>query len=105
MFRVAKSHIRHLIGTSGSTCLVLIFLLALSGCTAVKVKMGWKVYLAKTPVASIQANLPKGPGIAPGEKSPLVVVVTEPDGKVLQTEGQGKGHVERPPGHGNGRDR
>jgi hypothetical protein len=43
------------------------------------------------PIASIQASLPKGPGIAPGEKSPLVVVVTEPDGKVLVTEGQGQG--------------
>ena len=48
---------------------------------------------AKTPVASIAISLPKGPGIAPGEKSPLVVVVTEPDGKLLQTEGQGKGKV------------
>jgi len=93
MFPVAKSHIRHLISTGGWACTGLIFLLALSGCTAVKVKMGWKVYLAKTPITSIQASLPKGPGIAPGEKSPLVVVVTEPGGKILQTEGQGKGKV------------
>ncbi|PYU85110.1 MAG: hypothetical protein DMG50_02160 [Acidobacteria bacterium] len=28
-----------------------------------------------------------------GEKSPVVVVVTEPDGKVLMTEGQGQGKV------------
>jgi hypothetical protein len=55
--------------------------------------MGWKVYLAQNPIASIQASLPKGPGIAPGEKSQLVVVVTEPDGKVLVTEGQGRGKV------------
>jgi hypothetical protein len=68
-------------------------LLALSGCTPIKVKLGMKVYLAKTPVASIAASLPKGPGIAPGEKMPLVVVVTEPDGKILQTEGAGKGKV------------
>jgi len=71
----------------------MVFLLALSGCTPIKVKLGMKVYLAKTPVASIAVNLPKGPGIAPGEKSPLVVVVTEPDGKVLQTEGAGHGKV------------
>jgi hypothetical protein len=58
-----------------------------------KVRLGWKVYLDKTPVASIAASLPKGPGIAPGEKSPLVVVVTQPDGKVLQTEGKGGGKV------------
>jgi hypothetical protein len=65
----------------------------LSGCTAVKVKLGMKVYLAKIPVASIEASLPKGPGIAPGEKSPLVVTVTQTDGKVLVTEGKGKGKV------------
>lgn len=34
---------------------------------------------------------PKGSGIAPGQKSPLVVMVTEPDGKVLVTDGQGRG--------------
>ncbi len=73
--------------------LPLIFLLALSGCSAVQVKMGWRVSLAKTPVASIEASLPTDPGIAPGEKSPLVVAVTGPDGKVLLTEGQGKGKV------------
>jgi hypothetical protein len=71
----------------------LASLLVLSGCTPVKVKLGVKVYLAQTPVASIAVSLPKGPGIAPGEKSPLVVVVTEPDGKILQTEGAGHGKV------------
>ena len=71
----------------------VVCLLALSGCTPIKVKLGMKVYLAKTPVASIAASLPKGPGLAPGEKSPLVVVVTETDGKILQTEGAGKGKV------------
>jgi len=74
-------------------CMGAALLLALAGCTTVKVKLGMKVYLAKTPIASIAANLPKGPGIAPGEKSPLVVVVTGPDGKILQTEGKGKGKV------------
>jgi len=71
----------------------LAFLLALSACTPIKVKLGWKVYLAKTPIASIVASLPNGPGMAPGEKSPLVVTVTQPDGKVLVTEGKGKGKV------------
>jgi len=69
------------------------FLLLPVGCTSLKVKMGWKVRLDQTPVASIQASLPKGPGIAPGEKSPLVVVLTGPGGKVLVTEGQGRGKV------------
>jgi hypothetical protein len=68
-------------------------LLALTGCASVQVRMGMKVYLEKTPITSMQASLPKGPGIAPGEKSPLVVVITEPDGKALQTEGQGGGKV------------
>ena len=58
-----------------------------------KIKMGRRVDLNKTPVSSIQASLPKGPAIAPGEKSPLVVSLTEPNGKVLFTEGQGAGKV------------
>lgn len=82
-----------LMRTSLAVCVGLGSLLALSGCTPIKVKLGMKVYLAKTPVASIAANLPKGPGIAPGEKLPLVVVVTGTDGKVLQTEGAGKGKI------------
>ena len=41
----------------------------------------------------MEASLPKDPGIAPGEKSPLVVTLTGPDGKVLVTEGKGKGKV------------
>jgi hypothetical protein len=88
--RVAKIYV---MSARWAACLGLASMLALSGCTAVKVKLGMKVYLAKTPVASIAVNLPKGPGIAPGEKSPLVVVVTRPDGKVLQTEGAGHGKV------------
>jgi len=67
--------------------------LALSGCAAVQVKLGMKVYLAKTPITSIEVTQPKGPGIGPGQNSPLVVEVTQPDGKILQTEGAGKGKV------------
>jgi hypothetical protein len=74
-------------------CLGAIALLAQIGCTSVQVKLGWKVYLDRTPIRSIAANLPNGPGIAPGEKSPLVVIVTQPDGKILQTEGKGQGKV------------
>jgi hypothetical protein len=74
-------------------CIGVAFLLFLSGCASLQVRLGMKVYLAKTPVTSIKASLPNGPGIAPGEKSPLVVVVTEPDGKTLQTEGKGAGKV------------
>jgi hypothetical protein len=76
-----------------TACLLITSLLALSGCTAVKVKLGMRVYLAKTRVTSMQASLPKGPAIAPGQKSPLVVKFTQPDGKALATEGQGKGKI------------
>jgi len=64
------------------------------GCSAMKVKLGWRVDLTKTPVSSIEVSLPKGPAIAPGQKSALVVEVTQPDGKVLRTEGQGGGKVQ-----------
>jgi hypothetical protein len=90
---LAKIHIPHLMSRTWAACLAVASLLAQNGCTAVKVKLGWKVYLDETPISSIQASLPKGPGIAPGEKSSLVVLVTEPDGKVLQTEGKGGGKV------------
>src|SRR6267154_2010465 len=73
--------------------LALASLLALTGCTAMRVKLGMKVYLDKTPISSIQANLSNGLGIAPGQKLPLVVQLTAPDGKVLVTEGQGRGKV------------
>ena len=87
-----KSQISRWMRISWLACLAAS-MLALSGCTAMQVRLGWKVYLEKTPIASIQAALPKNPGIAPGEKSPLVVTVTEPDGKVLLTEGKGQGKV------------
>jgi hypothetical protein len=90
---VDKIYIPRLPRTSLVACLGLASLLALSGCAAVQVKLGMKVYLDKTPITSMTVSLPKGPGIAPGEKSPLVVVVKEPDGKILQTEGAGQGKV------------
>jgi hypothetical protein len=58
-----------------------------------QVKLGWKVYLDRTPVKSIEASLPQGPDIGPGQKCPLVVTFVEPDGKVLTTEGMGGGKV------------
>ena len=80
-------------GMLSAVCLAVTSLLALSGCTSVKVKLGMRIYIANTPVTSMQAHLPNGPAIAPGEKSPLVVQFTQPDGKILVTEGQGKGKV------------
>jgi hypothetical protein len=62
---------------------------ALSGCAV----FSPKVDLKKIPVASIEATQANGTGIAPGDKSPLVVTVTEANGKQLKTEGKGKGPV------------
>jgi hypothetical protein len=39
------------------------------------------------------ASLPKDPGVAPGEKSPLVVTFTASDSTVWVTEGKGKGKI------------
>jgi hypothetical protein len=88
-----QTRISYLLHTCFSAAFGTILLVSLTGCTSMKVKLGWKVYLAQTPVASIDVKLPKGPGIAPGQKSPLVVTVAEPDGKILLTEGQGGGKV------------
>lgn len=90
---VVKVHITNLIRLGATTALVVGSVLALSACTAVKVKLGLRVRLDKLPITSMQASLPNGPAISPGEKSPLVVRFTQPDGKVLVTEGKGKGKV------------
>jgi hypothetical protein len=79
--------------TLSAYCLALASLFLLCGCASVQVHLGMKVYLDKTPVQSMQASLPKGPAISPGQKLPLVVVLTEPNGKILQTEGAGGGKV------------
>lgn len=71
----------------------LACLLVLGGCASVQVKLGWKVYLARTPVQSITAKLQGETGMVPGEKSKLIVSVMQPDGKVLVTEGAGGGKV------------
>lgn len=71
-----------------------ICLFVLIGCSSLNLRMGRRVDLTKTPVASIEASLPKGPAIAPGQKLQLVVKATLTDGKVLLTEGQGKGKVQ-----------
>lgn len=71
----------------------LVPLLALTGCSTIRVKLGLRIDIAKLPVSSMDVTLPKNPGIAPGERSPLVATFLQPDGKVLVTEGKGKGKV------------
>ena len=74
--------------------MALLPTLILSGCSSIKVRLGMRLQIAKVPVSSLDASMPKDPaGVAPGEKSPLVVKFTQPDGKVLVTEGLGKGKV------------
>lgn len=83
-------------GTSASKVsliLLLIAVAALSACSAMKVKLGMRVDLTKVDVASIDARLANSPGVAPGQKAPLIVTVTQTDGKQLQTEGAGSGKV------------
>ncbi len=71
----------------------LCSLLAICGCSSIEVKLGTRVSLDKIPVASMEASLPDGPAIAPGEKAPLVVTLVDTTGKILVTEGKGKGKV------------
>jgi hypothetical protein len=71
----------------------LVFLLGLSGCSRIQVGLGLRVSLAKVPVTSMEASLPRDPGVAPGEKSPLVVTFAASDGKTYVTSGKGKGKV------------
>jgi hypothetical protein len=74
--------------------LLCMCLVGLCGCSAINVKLGRRVDLTKTPVTSIEVSLAKSPGIAPGQKLPLVATATQPTGKVLLTEGQGNGKIQ-----------
>jgi len=91
---LASIFLRHNTYKSAATIfLPIAAMFALSGCAGLQLKLGMKVNLEKIPIASIQASQPNGAGIAPGDKSPLVVTIIEPDGKTLVTEGKGKGKV------------
>lgn len=67
--------------------------LGMTGCTAIKVKLGVRVHLAKLPVTTMEASLPMNPAIAPGQSSPLVVTFSDANGKTWVTEGKGKGKI------------
>jgi hypothetical protein len=91
MSRVRSLVVSHV--TKRAAGIGLVFLLGLSGCSRLQVGLGLRVPLAKIPITSMEASLPKDPGVAPGEKSPLVVTFTASDGKVWVTAGQGKGKI------------
>ena len=80
-------------GNGAGLLISIVSLLTLSGCASVQVHLGMKVYLDKTPLASMSASLPNGLAIRPGQKSPLVVTFAQSEGKTLQTEGAGHGKV------------
>jgi hypothetical protein len=91
MSRVSSLVVSH--ATKRAAGIGLVFLVGLSGCSRLRVGLGLRSHLAKIPVTSMEASLPKDPGVAPGEKSPLVVTFTASDGKVWITEGKGKGKI------------
>ncbi len=78
---------------SASFFLIAAVFVFVTACASLQVKMGMKVFLDRTPVSSIQLRMPNGATLAPGEKGPLVVTFTQPDGKILTTEGAGEGKV------------
>jgi hypothetical protein len=89
----ARLPCRETLRSNVSLILLLMAVIALSSCSAMKVKLGMRVDLTKVDVASIDARMANSPGVAPGQKAPLIVTVTQTDGKQLQTEGAGSGKV------------
>src|SRR3982074_2656158 len=65
-------------------------------------RLGSKVHLEAVPVKSMEARLANGPGIVPRQTLSQVAVLTDADGRVVQTEGAGPGEspVERSEGYG-----
>ena len=94
---VARSLLRTSIQFSSRTKLSLVLACAatllISGCAAVQVKLGMKVNLSKVPVSAAEVRQEKAPGIGPGQKSSLIATFTQPDGKILTTEGAGHGKI------------
>jgi uncharacterized membrane protein YgcG len=77
-----------------AACLVATFSFWVSGCAAIQVHiLKSKVYLNTVPATTMAVSLPRGPGIAPGDKLPLVITFNTPDGKVFTTEGAGHGKI------------
>ena len=74
-------------------CLRAAPLLLLGGCAPLQVGLGLRVRLDQVAVTALEARLSQGPGMAPGDRSPMVVTVTAADGATLVTEGVGGGKV------------
>lgn len=52
-----------------------------------------RIWLADLAITSIQAALPEGPSLLPGQSLPLVITATQATGPALATEGRGGGKV------------
>jgi len=76
-----------------SLLLTLLPTFTFTACGPVQVLFGTKVHLAKTPVTTIEAQLSGDPGLAPGQKEPLIASFTASDNKIYVTEGAGKGKI------------
>jgi hypothetical protein len=68
-------------------------LLISTGCSPLQVWMGRRTPLDKTPITTVGMTLNQGLGMAPGDKWPLVVAATKPDGTTLRTDGDGAGRL------------
>lgn len=79
--------------TASVVALAITFLVAQCGCTRVQSRLGQRIPLANTSLASIDAKLFGNPGLVPGQESSLIVTLTESNGNLLVTEGKGKGKV------------
>jgi hypothetical protein len=64
-------------------------LFVLAGCASVQVRPVTPGQLGTIPITSIRASLRDRSDIAPGEKAPLALEITLPDGAILTTEGSG----------------
>jgi hypothetical protein len=91
MSRIGSLAVSH--ATKMAVRIALVLLPGLSGCSRLQVGLGLRTPLAKIPVTAMEASLPKNPGVAPGEKSPLVVTFSASGGQVWVTEGNGKGKI------------
>lgn len=91
MSRIGSLAVPH--ATKMAAGIALVLLPGLSGCSRLQVGLDLRTPLAKIPVTSMEVSLPQNPGVAPGERTPLVVTFMASGGQVWVTEGKGKGKI------------
>ena len=75
------------------SCAVLAAALSCAGCESIGVALGLRERLDKLAVTGIEASLPGGPTLAPGQSAQLAIVTSTADGRKLATVGAGGGKV------------